>query len=861
MVFRLAVWRVAGGRVWCGLVCVLVAVGCGCGRPGSAGAEGVSCSNEQLRAEQPYGLALPDCRAYEMVSPLDKSDNGIAFSDARASESTESPAVTYFSPGSFSGSGPEARGAALVSRYLSRRESTGWSTENITPAYRTFLPQTSIPFQELLFTPTLSMGVLAIRFTSLVEGESGDPTAYINIYRAGIEAGSYQRVTDVTPPEIEIQPYEGGPTTEPHVPDPAGTSTDLAHVVFQQKASLTEGAASGRGHVYEWGDGKLSLVDVPPEGGTLEGEDSVGAPGKVLPPALDGNPWRAVSADGSRVFFTGGEKQNPGQQDPALGQLYLRENPEQPPVDESDCSVPGDACTIEVSASQRTNANGEPEPDPSGVKPAYFRDASADGSRVFFTSRSELTSDANTGPADNAANLYVCETVEVAYTQTCRLSDLTPDANPEDPDGAAVLGLVDASEDGSYVYFVANGVLSKEPNDEGETASPGDCKVEAKEAPMGEPKCNLYVEHYDGTAWEAPRFVAALAGGDYQGKPEEVNGDEQDWVGYEHEEAENPSYKDFGPGRHTARVTPDGTRLAFESERILTKFDNERAEPGECESGGDPGDRGGETGGCREVYLYDALTGKLVCASCDRSLSPGATPALPVGPAELGGQEEDHEGDALGQLSGFYLPRNLSEDGGRLFFQSPDPLVPGDSNGLLDVYEWEQDGSGACRQEDGCVLPISDVTGGHESHFMDASASGEDVFIATANQLLPSDTDTRVDVYDARVDGGFPVTAVAPVCDNADSCKPPASPQPGVFGAPASATFSGPGNTAPTIAATVTPKKKTAAEIKAEKLTKALKQCKQDKKKAKRTACEKHARKEYGAAKPRKAKKSAKERG
>jgi hypothetical protein len=262
------------------------------------------------------------------------------------------------------------------------------------------------------------------------------------------------------------------------------------------------------------------------------------------------------------------------------------------------------------------------------------------------------------------------------------------------------------------------------------------------------------------------------------------------------------------------------------------------------------------------VYLYDAPTGKLVCASCDRSLlSSGAVLARPVGPAELGGQEVDPEGDAFDQLSGFYLPWNLSEGGGRLFFQSPNPLVPGDSNGLLDVYEWEQDGFGACRQEDGCVLPISDVTGGHESHFMDASASGEDVFIATADQLLPSDTDTRVDVYDARVDGGFPVTAAVPVCDNADSCKPPASPQPGVFGAPASATFSGPGNTAPAIAVTVTPKKKTAAEIKAEKLTEALKQCKRDKRKARRTACEKRARKEYGRRNPGKAKKSAKGRG
>jgi hypothetical protein len=292
-------------------------------------------------------------------------------------------------------------------------------------------------------------------------------------------------------------------------------------------------------------------------------------------------------------------------------------------------------------------------------------------------------------------------------------------------------------------------------------------------------------------------------------------------------------------------VTPDGTRLAFESERSLTKFDNERAEPGECESGGGAGERRGETGGCREVYIYNALTGRLVCASCDRSLWSGAVPAHPVGPAELGGQEADPEGDAFEELSGFYLPWNLSEDGGRLFFQSPDPLVPGDSNGLLDVYEWEQDGFDACRQEDGCVLPISDVTGGHESHFMDASASGEDVFIATADQLLPSDTDTRVDVYDARVDGGFPVTAAVPVCDNADSCKPLASPQPAsVFGAPASATFSGPGDL---VVATMPAKAvKPKALTRAQKLSRTLRACERRPKRG-RSACERTARRRYGS--------------
>ena len=430
------------------------------------------------------------------------------------------------------------------------------------------------------------------------------------------------------------------------------------------------------------------------------------------------------------------------------------------------CGVSGGACTVEVSASQRS------VPDPNGPRPAFYRDASMDGSRVFFTSRAELTNYANTGKDDNAGNLYEYD------LETGILNDLTVD--PGAPDGAAVLGLVTAGEDGSYVYFVANGVLAS-------GAREGNCRVERGEGSVvGGRSCDLYVEHDGADGWEPPKFIATLAGSDlHPFNPEgQSNNDEADWVGYEVED------NDFGPGRHTARVSGNGTLLAFQSEMSLTGFDNEAAESGEC----------GETGRCQEVYLYDVVTGKLVCVSCDPSSSGDPSGERPVGSAELGGHEV--EDGSLTETEPFYLPRNLSEGGGRLFFQSPDALVPHDSNGLLDVYEWELPGVGSCTSSSpsfsegsgGCVFPISDVAGSSESRFMDASESGNDVFILTGDQLVPSDADSRADVYDVRVGGGFPVSAASPICVNADSCKPPASPQPGVFGAPASATFSAAGN-------------------------------------------------------------------
>jgi WD40-like Beta Propeller Repeat len=714
-----------GGGLTLTLVILALAV------PALAAGSEASCPNEQRRSEQPLASALPDCRAYEMVSPLAKGDNSVDEEPGRAAASGE--AVSYFSVGSFA----EPKAAVLYSAYLSRREADGWSTRNISPPFTDYAGTAEtlfFPFEEQLFTEDLSRGIVESPYTPLV---SGQPIGYVNLYVANTEMGAYEAVTTVTP-EKEDKPFTESIDVEDRPPEAEGGSSDLSHVVFQQNASLCCGASPHQGHVYEWADGSLRQVDVTPTGGQFAGPSNVGASASRRPSNM-GNPWRAVSSDGLRVVFTGGEAL-PGAQ-PEWGQVYVRENPMSAV---EDCAVAGDACTVAVSASQRTNGKGEPDPDPNaGKNPsqppvAWYRDASVDGSRVFFTSRVELTNDANTGPEDNAGNLYEYN------VESGILTDLTVDTNTEDVDGAGVLGLVTASEDGSYVYFVAEGKLTSEANSEGDEAVSG--------------KPNLYLAHAGRVT-----FIATLAPG----------GDEKDWIGEEF-----PVNHDYGPGAHTARVTPDGTRLAFESELSLTKYDNEAAGPGECEN-----ER------CREVYLYDAMTGKLICASCGPR-----SDERPVGPSGL-----------TPQYGHYYLPRNLSENGRRLFFETTNPLVSSDSNGRLDVYEWEQVGEGSCTiasasyaaSEEGCTFPLSDVTGALKSDFLDASANGNDVFIVTADQLMPSDTDARDDVYDVRVGGGFPVAGIPSVCEGADSCRPPISTQPsGLFGTPASQAFSGPGNPA-----------------------------------------------------------------
>jgi hypothetical protein len=766
------------------------------------------CPNEQLRAEQPFGSGLADCRAYEMVSPLEKDDNSASYIDSRAAVSGE--AVTYPSIGAFA----EPKSALLEGRYISRREAEGWSTRNISPPYTGYTGDLGDPPFSEFMSPDLSSGILLSDYTPLAPGQQA---GYVNLYLADTETGAYQPVS--VPAESEYKPFQEQLNDE--VPQVEGTSTDLDHVVFQQEASLCCGAARKPAkHVYEWSDGKLALVDVPPTGVKLEGATDVGSTANKDVPALFGDSWRAVSADGSRVIFSAQGKEEGIPE----ARVFVRENPMNPV---EGCLVAGDSCTVEVSASQKTNGAGLGGSDPNAAKnpAAWYRDASADGSRVFFVSRVELTNDAYTGPEDNAGNLYE---YDFNKPEGERLTDLTVDE--ADPDGAQVLGVVTASEDGSYLYFAAAGKLTGEQNGEGQEAVAG--------------KPNLYLTHAGRTT-----FIATLGPtriNVYHSEGHNENGDEEDWIG------EEGLSNDYGPGSHTVRVTPDGTLLAFESERRLTAYDNEPAEPRDCTE-----TQGVELSGtnpsipCREVYLYDAVTGKLICASCD----PDGL--RPVGPAELGGHE--NEAESTSTVLPYYLPRNFSDNGGRLFFQSPDSLVSHDSNGLLDVYEWERSGEGSCTtastsyalSHEGCTFAISDVAGSSESHFMDASASGDDVFIATGDQLVPADTDTREDVYDVRVGGGFPITTVPPVCVNADACKPPVSPQPELFAAPASATFSGPGNPTPEppppppAVGTAKLKPKTAAQTSAGRLTKALKACRKTRSRKKRAACERQAHRRY----------------
>jgi hypothetical protein len=317
--------------------------------------------------------------------------------------------------------------------------------------------------------------------------------------------------------------------------------------------------------------------------------------------------------------------------------------------------------------------------------------------------------------------------------------------------------------------------------------------------------------------------------------------------------ADEPDWNTTDIDKQPLRVSPDGQWLAFMSQRDLTGYDTRDALTGEPDE---------------EVYLYNAISGRVKCASCNPS------GARPVGtPYSQGGGESLHEGSGkiwaasytlASDIPGWtpiagsvarYQSRYLSDDG-RLFFNSNDGLVPQDVNGTWDAYEYEPPGVGDCSTDSvtfsehsgGCVGLISSGESGEESAFLDASATGGDVFFLTSARLSGRDLDTAIDVYDAHecsVDAPcFPVLPVSPpVCDTGDACKAAPTPQPAVFGSPSSAMFSGAGNVTSAASRPVVASK---GLTRAQKLARALRACR--KKRGKRRAvCVRQARARYAS--------------
>ncbi len=654
--------------------------------PSAASAE--LCPNASLRNRA--SAHLPDCRAYEQVSPGDKNGSDSALTPARAS--SQGSAIVYMSLSSFAGS----NGSELPNAYLSSRSEDGWQTRGLTPPTPEATPAGISPLG-YDFSADLSQFVLSVPLQNLAPGVlPAAPTGVYNLYLSHPD-GSYSLIT-TAPPSVSLPP-NCECIGETNLSVFAGASGDFSHVIFEADESLLGTGAPDfpAESLYESAGGQVRLVGVLPDGtiavGGSEPGAGIGIFYSAVTPAASQSIDHAISLDGSHILFQAAA--DGGAPDPAqsgLVELYDRVN---------------GSSTFEIStpAEGATPANTTPEP-------ARFWAASADGSLVFFTSPAELTTQSNTGSGNASQDLYQYNVL------TRTLTDLTVDSNPTDAaGGAGVQGIAGTAEDGSYVYFVATGQLL-----------PG-------KGVDGQP--NLYESHAGQLS-----FIATLS-----------EGDAHDWTSR--------------PGELQSYVTPDGRHLAFMSLNSLTGYDNSDQSTHKADS---------------EVYEYSAETGRLACASCD----PDG--ARPIGSAFIGAKQ-----DAWASTP-FYQPRTLSDDGSRLFFSSPDALTSGSTSPYVKVFEYEG----------GSIHPLSSGTSHFDDSFLDASPDGNDVYFATRQALTTSDQDELLDVYDARVNGGFPTPSTPVPCAGGVCQEPPSTPP--LLPSAISATFTGAGNP-PTPAAIPSPAK------------------------------------------------------
>jgi hypothetical protein len=651
---------------------------------------GGTCPNEAFRTGP--SANLPDCRAYEQVTPVYKA--GGIFEGKPGLGPEGEPDLLLESNTAIAGISSDTG----YNDYSTVRSGSGWVTSPLVLPGSEY--QFVLPSGHIVAGPE---GVsLDARSTLWVAHRDGQPENRVGLFvtRPG---GTIEEVGPVSPPGT---PLEGANSvTQALGFQTAGVSDDLSHVLF----TLEEPRESQGYHywpgdttdstgksLYEYvGTGNVAplLVGVNEDGSLISKCETELGGGGVLT-------HNAMSGDGSTIFFTA---KNCGSS-PPVDELFARLDNGLPNARTVAISEPSpvDCSTCETKASAQV--------------PARFVGASQDGSKVFFTTSQPLLDGAV------GTNIYEFDFDAPAGERVVRVSG--GDSTVSNP-VAGLEGVVQVSEDGSHVYFVASGVLTRTPNSQGQVAH-----VDAN---------NLYVFERDAQ-YPAGRiaFIADLSNGD------------------------RDSLWEPGPALSPrADLTPDGRFLVFQSVTDHLTSD--------------------DTSTAGQVFEYDAQTGALVRVSIGQN-----------------GYNDNGNTDIEGSLilapyygtnfepAVYWKALTVSTDGSYVFFEESAALTPqalnykviGERNGQIhyanNIYEYH----------DGSVYLISDgrdiSTGLFELSSValwGVSASGADVFFSTVDQLVPQDDDTDIDVYDARIDGGFPPPVVAPECSG-DGCQGPLSAAP-----------------------------------------------------------------------------------
>jgi hypothetical protein len=655
--------------------------------------------------------ALPSERAFELVSPVFKGGFGASRVEAVAADGES---VAWFSPGAFGGapSGP------LKPDYLSRRSATGWSTVPIMP------PAERQPDSiETDVSPNLDL-VLAF----------GSPGPNVE-HAAKASPVKEMLLHSTTLPDTSVSWELAGQGLESAVSGNVGNleiafsggSPDFCHVLVVAQPPLlpeaTEVNVSQPAELYELSRGcrgqsvSLRLVGLSDEGKLIDRSCGKAEPGSAdLAPTPSA--FNNISADGEAIFFT--DCLDPLTKD---HQLFVRLGGTRT-LEVSKSLSEADVC---AEASSCAQAAKRPSAD--------FVGASEDGSRVFFTTKAQLVGE----DKDTGTDLYMatigCPPGEPGCEVTGRVVTSLVQVSHE-PSGAeaGVQGVLKVAPDGSHVYFVASGDLLTSEQREA-------LEHEGRAVPHAGAD-NLYV-------YEASGRMALI--GDLCSDRERSGPVEDVQCPNIERGSGNRSLDEelWGEVSEVQTGGHDGRFLVFAAYARLTRTDTDSS---------------------KDVYRYDAETGRLEFVShgeggYDANGNSGSFAARIQ--SALGAGHPVSEQYVMGS-------RAISEDGSRIVFTTAAPLSPSATPGVPAVYEWHREASGG----EGSVSLIAPIASGAAevsttTPSVAISPSGNDIFFVTTLGLGLQDTDGNADVYDARLDGGFPPGPALRQPCSGDTCQGP----------------------------------------------------------------------------------------
>jgi len=675
---------------------------------------GAGCANRIFR--QAASAALPDCRAFEMVSPVDKAGGDVA---VRLNVNSTEPAsldqaalsgekLTYSSYRAFAA--PES--APFSSQYLAMRGAGGWASEALTPPQEgeEFKFETKFDVQFKAFSSDLASGWIYTDTEPILA--PGGRAGFANLYRRQSASGQYEACT-TTEPTISSRTFS---------PELLGFAEDGDAGVFIAPDQLTPeanprepGQENANRQVYECADGQVHLVSVLPDGTANATESVLGSDSIFKLPSKTAVVDHAVSGDGSRVFWTANPPGEGVSGQFVAGSVYVRINALSDVSSSGECAEPAPtaACTLQVSESVTS--------DPSQESSRFWA-ATPSGSRCLF--------EVAKGPL--AGNLYLFD-VDAALQGG---SPLTLVAEGSE-------GVVGQSEDLRRIYFLS----SEQIDGQGVNGQP-----------------NLYL--YDEGEGGSTRFIATL--GQLDGSSAAGNG----YFSPVHLWPVRHTAQ-VTPGGSALSFTSSSSELA----EAVAGYDNTDASSGKSDVEVYLYRAAADSLSCLSCTRTGARPeGREV--QQDARANP-ANPSVPeslwaaamVPPwitSMYAPRALAEDGSRMFFVS--YTPLSPTDENTKADVYEWELL------GVGDCLESE---SGFDPKTGGCLNLISTGRSADDSIFLDASSDGRDVFFTTSQSLVGQDPGA-IDVYDARSEGGFPEPPAPPSECAGEGCRsvvsPPAGP-------------------------------------------------------------------------------------